>query len=139
MCDELKVSAYDELSLVQSIISAQEEICFKYFGWALGLITVLSIGFAHKSVLISPCAYFSSSMGMLISCFLAAKVHWDAHQRAIDRSQKIEEEIKKGKYGGFKINSSLKEKSTGKLKLRFYLPYLGLALVVILFACLVSS
>lgn len=129
----MTIEPKDELELTQKIITAQEELCFKIFSWALGLITALTIGAAHKSVVINKWLYLISGLFIVITLFLVAIRHWITLRKAVIRLSEIETEVKNKTYSRYKINEALKKKyeSGTRLSFRFYGPYLMLSGVVV--------
>ncbi len=52
MTNEVPQSAFNELNIVQSIITTQEELVFKVGSWAIGLITALTIALFNRETLL---------------------------------------------------------------------------------------
>ncbi|RCW61942.1 hypothetical protein DET61_1384 [Marinobacter nauticus] len=129
----MTIEPKDELELTQKIITAQEELCFKIFSWALGLITALTIGAAHKSVVINNWLYLASGLFIVFTLFMVAKRHWLTMRKAVIRSSEIENEVKNSAYSCYKINEALKKNYEGAthLSFRFYGPYLMLSGIVL--------
>lgn len=124
----------DELKIIQDIITKQEELCFKVFSWAIGLVTALTIGFFHKSVEINPCVYMTCGFTIIVGYFLVARYHWVTFSQAVTRSCGIEEEIKNDNYKRVKINETLKAGNDLNffIHYRFYGPYAILIIIVLL-------
>lgn len=123
----------DELKIVQDVITKQEELCFKVFSWAIGLITALTIGFFHNSVKINPWVYMICGFTIIVGYFLVARYHWVTFFQAVTRSCDIEEEIKTDNYKRVKINETLKAGNDLNffINYRFYGPYAILIIIVI--------
>lgn len=129
-----KIEAIDELKLTQDLINYQENLHFRVFGWAIGIVTTLTIGFFHKSVDLHPIAYMVCGMVSISIFFWVAKRHWMIFYAAIVRSRNIEDELAHGEYTEFKLNRSLSiDMSKIKLnnRMRLYAPYLALYIIVI--------
>jgi len=124
----------DELKIVQDIITTQEELCFKVFSWACGLVTALTIGLFHSSINLSIPVYVLCGLITTVGFFTVARYHWRTYLSAVVRSRQIENEINSNTYQGIKINNVLKANKSivwfGGYKL--YLPYIILSLVVII-------
>jgi hypothetical protein len=128
--------ALEELKILQSIIARQENNCMKLRGWAIGLVTALTVVFTSKDTLIVKSEY------ILLACIMIALFLWleviyaVAGNRAIKRSIEVEEIIPKATgYKGPKIGANLKRKNTFRSQLdafnnvRIYVPYAVLALI----------
>lgn len=128
------IAPMDELKLVQDIITAQENLCFKIFGWAIGIITAFTIGFHHKSVDFPPYIYIASGLFSIIAFFCVSRYHWITFAKAIERSYEIEKEMKDATYKSVRINETLRKDSELGLFVhyRLWLPYFVLVLIVIL-------
>ncbi|WP_215396932.1 hypothetical protein [Rheinheimera oceanensis] len=128
----MNADAKDELKLTQEIITTQELLCFKIFSWAMGLITALTIGAAHKRVDIDIWLYLFAGLFITFTFFNVAKSHWVAFQKAVSHSEKIEASLISNSYGSYGINKTLRDDSVDvKLTFRFYGPYLVLVAIVI--------
>ena len=130
---EFKIDPMDELKIVQDIITTQEELCFKVFSWAVGLVTALTIGMFHKSIEISSYMYVGCGITIVLGFYIVARHHWHTFSSAVVRSNEIEKEIKNNTYQGVKINYVLNtDQSVGLFGgYKLWLPYLVLSVVLI--------
>jgi len=130
---EIKIDPMDEFKIVQDIITTQEQLCFKVFSWAVGLVTALTIGMFHKSIDIHPYMYVGCGVIVVLGFYIVARHHWHTFSSAVVRSREIEEEINTNTYQGLKINHVLKtDKSIGLIGgYKLWVPYLVLSLVLI--------
>lgn len=123
----------EELKIAQDVITHQETLTFKVFSWTVGIVTALTIGLFHERVEINGWVYMSTGLVTISTFLLVAREHWGTFYVAIRRSGIIEKEIKNNSYSGFSLNKELSDaKKINILKVpRLYLPYLALAIIVL--------
>lgn len=127
--------AIEEIKLAQDLINTQENLHFKVFSWAIGVITALTIGFFHNNIDMHPAVYMTLGITVILIFNWVAKRHWNLFYCAAARSYDIELEVENDNYSGIKLNRSLNahEKDIElKHRMRLYAPYLALSVVVLL-------
>jgi hypothetical protein len=127
--------AIEELKIVQDLINCQENLHFKVFGWAIGIITAMTIGFFHETVKIPTFTYMTSGFICTGMFFWVASRHWIIFFGAAERSKKIEKELIDGTYQGIQIHPEIKIKMSTidwVHRKRIIYPYLALAAVIVI-------
>ena len=135
-----KFDPAEELKLAQQVVTTQEILCFRIFGWAIGIVTALTIGFFHESVKLDPVVYMPSGIIMVCVFYWVARRHWSIFYSATMRSHEIENEINTNSYLKFKLNESLtiyKDDISPYESIRHILPYIALGLII--FICGISK
>ena len=133
MENKFEMDPYEELKIVQDVITTQEELCFRVYSWAAGFITALTIGFFHERVDIPTLIYSIVGIVIVIGFYIVGRHHWHTFSSAVVRSRQIEDAINDGSYSKFRMNSVLKDDKCieyfGGYKL--WAPYLVLLLIVL--------
>lgn len=129
--------ALEELKIIQDVIYDQEAIRFKIKGWAVALITAISIAFLSKKINFSSTEYLFTSVGIVLLFFWTDVIHRIAQDRAQKRALNIERFLRgETEYDGPKVSISLSRDNTIKDMLRsaknvrVYFPYLVLLFIL---------
>ena len=133
--------AWEEVKLLQEIAKNQEDWRFKIRGWAMALVTALSVAAFSSDVRLSGSQYFMLSVViLLVTCWLDV-IYRVAQNRALDRAGVVEKHLRgEGDYDGPKITESLSKPSTMAAQLtaltnvRVYGPYVFLFIAIGLIA-----
>ena len=129
----MELNPVDELKIVQDIIAAQEQLYFRVYGWAVGIITAFTIALFHKGVHIPSLVYIIFGLVTVCGFFIVARHHWHTFTSAVKRSRQIEDEINDGTYAKIKFNHVLKTNLDvgifGEYKL--WVPYTVLAFFIV--------
>jgi len=135
--DDKKQIALEEWKIVQDVIHDQEEIRFKIKGWAVALISAISITFLSKKINFSSAEYLFISVGIVLLFFWTDVIHRVAQDRSQKRTFDIECFLRrKTEYDGPKVSISLSRANTIKEQLRsakharVHFPYLVLLFII---------
>ncbi len=136
--------ALEELKLIQTVISRQESLRLTLRGWAIGLVSILTVSFLSSKLLLPRAQYVAGVVFLCVLFFWLEVVHRVAENRAMERCENIELFLRGGTptYGGPLIGKSLARPNSlrDQLKaadnLRIYLPYLVLIIGAISIAVL---
>ncbi len=129
--------AWEEIKLLHEIVKNQEEWRFKIRGWAVALLTALSVVAFSNDVKITGSQYLALSIVvLLVTCWIDV-IYRVAQDRALERANIVEEQLRtQRKYDGPKIRVKLSRPNSIEAQLsalnniRVYGPYLLLLFIV---------
>jgi heme exporter protein D len=138
MKEEEREQAYVELKLLSVVISRRESAVYAKQNWLFTLISALSLAFLKNEPYLDGIEYLTIGLSLVAIFFVSEIIQRVPIMRAIDRSQKIEEQLREDKaWDGILMSEYLAKGKDWKdffsffYKIRIWAPFAMIACLVV--------